>query len=191
MESTHEEVFTRCIVFGVIMILSGCVNSEKSATVNNEFIDKKDYNFQKYTVISRMYSDLVINRYDKEKDDLDYLYIYSDEELKKTITLARKNINNTSKSLDSMKNCKKSILVLDLIPSKSYGLEEILEIDHKTLNNGYVRSRMLVKGYEKIDSYNFGTFKDFSLDCEDSGCVITDVFDSEGSSAKQLVHKFC
>ncbi|MGP5231405.1 hypothetical protein [Psychrobacter celer] len=106
MESTHEEVFTRCIVFGVIMILSGCVNSEKSATVNNEFIDKKDYNFQKYTVISRMYSDLVINRYDKEKDDLDYLYIYSDEELKKTITLARKNINNNSKSLDSIVSSK-------------------------------------------------------------------------------------
>nr|WP_289057475.1 hypothetical protein [uncultured Psychrobacter sp.] len=74
MEYTHEEVFTRCIVFGAIMIVSGCVN--------NEFIDKKDYNFQKYTVISRMYSDLVINKYDKEKDDLDYLYIYSDKELK-------------------------------------------------------------------------------------------------------------
>ena len=90
MEYTHEEVFTRCIVFGAIMIVSGCVNSEKSATVNNEFIDKKDYNFQKYTVISRMYSDLVINKYDKEKDDLDYLYIYSDKELKKLSRLLEK-----------------------------------------------------------------------------------------------------
>lgn len=194
MKAAHEKIFTKCIIFGVVMVLSGCVNSEKSAIAENQTnksVDEKNYNFQKYNIVAEMYSDTLLNQYNKEKNTLDYLYKYSDKSLKDAITLSRKNITNISESLDSMKSCEKAILVLDLIPSTSYELDDILEIDHKILNNGYIRSKMLVKGYEKINSYNFGTFKDFSLDCENGDCMITDVFDTEGKSAKKLVNKFC
>lgn len=194
MKVAHEKIFIKCIMFGVVMVLSSCVNSEQSVVADNKTnknINEKDNDFQKYAIISKVYSDVMLNKYNKGKNNLDYLYMYADKELKKTITLSRKNILNTYESLDSVKNCEKSIMILDLVPSTSYELDDILEIDHKILNNGYVRSRMLVKGYEKINSYNFGTFKDFSLNCENGGCVITDILDSEGNSAKKLVNKFC
>lgn len=39
----------------------------------------------------------------------------------------------------------------------------------------------VIKNYENVDEYDFGAFKDFSLDCKNGSCVITDVFDSEGN----------
>lgn len=197
IKAAHEKKFTKYVIFGFFMILSGCVNSEQPTIADNKTnnfnrsVTEKYYNFQKYTVITKMYSDAVLNKYNEENNTLDHLYKYSDKSLKDAITLSSKNITNTSESLDSMKSCEKAILILDLIPSTSYELDDILEIDHKILNNGYIRSKMLVKGYEKINSYNFGTFKDFSLDCENGDCMITDVFDSEGNSAKQKVKLLC
>ena len=184
-------------IFAIILFpLSACSNEKWIApTVDSDEInivhEDQDYGFEKYNVVSRMYSDAVMNKYNESNDTLDHLYKYSDKKLKSIILLTKERSTDDFISLNNKRSCMIAINTLDLIPSTSYKLDDILETDFKILQNGNVRARMLVKGYKDIDRYNFGTFKDFSFNCENGSCMITDVFDFKGNSAKMLVQELC
>lgn len=190
----------------IAITLSACRNTEPDSVALKTDANKNtavastviDDGFERYMTISNMYSEALMNRYDKENSALDYLYLYSNEPLKKTIKLAQVNTTEGSKST----SCAKAVSKLYILPSTNYVLKDLLELDPKILEDGILEmeSKLLksgnvrtkvVKNYEKADNYDFSDFKDFSLDCESRSCVITDVFDSEGNSAKQLVEGFC
>lgn len=199
-------VYKRAAVLVIAITLSACRNTEPdSVALETDANDNTvvvsnhiDDGFERYVTISNMYSEALMNRYDKENSALNHLYLYSAEPLKNTIKLAKGNSIERSKS----KSCDKAVLKLFILPSTNYDLEDlskldpnisengILEMESKLLENGNVRTKV-VKNYEKVDEYDFGAFKDFSLGCENGSCVITDVFDSEGNSARQLVEEFC
>lgn len=187
--------FITSILCITILTLAGCVNSEKLKIVNDinssEAIFKDSYGFEKYATVAKMYSDMMLDKYNEESHTLSYLYNYSDKDLKESITLVKENISKNSQSLDRVKSCEKAILILNLFPSTSYKLDNNLVIDYIILANGKVRSSMLVKDNENINNFKFGTFKDFSLNCQKGSCKITDVFDSEGKSAKTLIQELC
>lgn len=182
----------------ITITLSACRNTEPNSTVlmtnsNENTVAAStviDDGFERYMTISNMYSDALLNRYNEENSALDHLYLYSDKDLKNTIELAKAKFPNSLAQTDNTTSCTKAVSSLNILPNLPHDAKDTLEIEHKLLENGNVRTKV-VKNYEKADNYDFGAFKDFSLDCENGSCVITDVFDSEGNSAKQLVEEFC
>lgn len=194
----------------ITITLSACRNTEpdsvalKTNANENKVVASTviDDGFERYMTISNMYSEALMNRYNKENSALDHLYLYSDKDLKNTIELAKAKFLNPLAQTGNATSCAKAVSRLYILPSTNYVLEDLLELDpeiledgilqmeSKLLENGNVRTKV-VENYEKTDDYDFGAFKDFSLDCENGSCVITDVFDSEGNSARQLVEEFC
>lgn len=187
------------VTFFALAALSACGSNENqssvSSVVNNDFeVSNTEANdgFYKYQMLSEMYSNTLIDiYYTSNVNKLDYLYQYSDDELKEIITLSREHIEDNSKFLRGGFKCDDAIANLYVVPNRTYDINDFIQIDHQYLSNGKIRSHIKINKDNSIQNYDFDTIKDFDLNCKNGDCTINDVFDSKGNSTKELFNRFC
>lgn len=155
--------------------------------------DKADYEAHKKDTIKFMYRDAVMAiKNDHRADILDTLFAYSDKDLQNSIALVKADAINTYEGNgNDISNCNETRYIFNLTTGNGYSIEEVKDVNYKVLSNGMVRASTMLEGDENIDDSNFEEFKDFSLDCSEDGCKITDIYDNSGHSAKLTVDESC
>lgn len=122
------------VTFFALAALSACGSNENqssvSSVVNNDFeVSNTEANdgFYKYQMLSEMYSNTLIDiYYTSNVNKLDYLYQYSDDELKEIITLSREHIEDNSKFLRGGFKCDDAIANLYVVPNRTYDINDVI-----------------------------------------------------------------
>lgn len=161
------------------LLLSACSNANNDA-------HKKD-------TIKFLFRDTVLSlKNDYRADSLDTLFAYADKDLQNAIALVKADAMNSYEDGEgSISLCNEVRYILNLHKGNGYSIDEAADVKYKVLPNGNVRASIMLEGDEDIEDSSFEDYKDFSLSCSSEGCKITDMFDSNGDSAKQDVDKYC
>lgn len=160
-------------------LLSACSNANNDA-------HKKD-------TIKFLFRDTVLSfKNDYRADGLDTLFAYADKDLQNAVALVKADAMNSYENGEGeMSLCNEVRYILNLNVGNGYSIDEAADVKYKVLPNGNVRASIMLEGDEDIDASDFDSYKDFSLNCSNEGCKITDMYDSTGESAIESVDKDC
>lgn len=143
----------------------------------------------KISTVKNMYNQAIkTSRSGQDEDTLDTLFKYADRSLQNAVALSR--ISRMTDDGD-LAECHDAYETFILSASNGWVIDEAKSIDYKILKNGKIRASIKYTGKENINSSKFTTYKDFSLQCTNSSCKITDVADSGGYSGKLSAEKLC